>query len=153
MKTRIYTLAFVSLALFTSSCGDEEAPFPSDYTNVGVPTDDINRTIVGQWKKYVITQTTYTNDKETTQTIASYTGDYRFEDPASTWDGLIVYNFPHTGMFEVTRYGERLAFFQRANKQHINMFLSEVSPTKIVFKEHQVYGEDHFIVISHTLTK
>lgn len=151
MKKILYTLAL--MACLNLSCSDDDAPLPEDYTNVGVETDDINGTLMGQWRRCLIVRTTYTGGKETAQTLGNYAGNFLFDDPGATWNDFIVYNFPATGTYEVRRYGERLAFYERSNDQHIDMMLSELSPTQAVFSQHEMYHEDYFTVTTWTLTK
>jgi len=154
MKNLIYTFAFTSLAWLTTSCGDDNAPLPSDHANVvGVQTENISKTLTGQWKKCVVTQTIYSNGKKTTQTLSTQTGDFRFDTPSNSFVDFMVYNFPANGTFEVRRYGGRFDFYLRATNQHVNLMLKELSPTKAVFSRYEMSHTDYFIVISHTLTK
>lgn len=153
MKTLTYTFALVSLAWLASSCGDDSAPLPDDYTNVGVNTGDINTTLLGSWTGYMITETTYANGTETIEVIGNYSGDFYFEASGSSFVDLVVYDFPYTGTFEVNRYGERMTFYERSYDEHNELMLTELSPATVIFEDREMIHEDYFIVTSYTLTR
>lgn len=153
MKNLIFTLAFISLAFGTISCEDDDSAMPSDYTNLNVPGDRIDELLVGQWRQYTITRATYFNGQRSLQQQASFTGNFRFEAAPGVQSVMNVNDFPYNGVFAVTRYGERLAFYQRSTNQHMNLMIDEVTPTKLVLKQSELLGKDYFAVTLYTLTK
>lgn len=152
MKPILYPLALIIILVPIFSCEDDLAELPTGHTDVGVPDSKINDMIAGNWTKYLVAQTTYSMGQQQVYNHPVQNYQYTITKSPSE-DSFIFQNFPASGQFEVRRYGARFTFYNRSSQQRWELMLDEVTPTKIVFKQYSIQGQDYFYVITHTLMK